>query len=59
MMYITEQYVPVHKGTYYKDEAKIKQYHRLFDEVWESDTITHPNSSQCNTPVELSSLLIS
>lgn len=57
MMYITEQYVPVHKGTYYKDETKIKQYHRLFDEVWKSDTITHPNSSQCKTSVDLSSLI--
>ncbi len=57
MLYITEQYVPIHKGTYYKDETKVKHYHRLFDEVWDSDAITQPNPSDGKTKVELSSLI--
>lgn len=57
MLYIAEQYVPTHKGTYYKDETKVKHYHRLFDEVWDSDAITRPNPSTCTNKVELSSLI--
>lgn len=57
MLYVTEQYVPVHKGTYYKDELKIKHYHRLFDEVWESDAITLSNPSNCTDRVPLTSLI--
>lgn len=57
MLYITEQYTPTHKGTYYKDETLIKHYHRLFDEVWESDAITHQNPSNSKDPVALSALI--
>lgn len=57
MLYIAEQYVPIHKGTYYKEENRIRHYTRLFDEVWESDTITHQNPSTNTTPVELAELI--
>jgi len=57
MLYITEQYTPTHKGTYYKEETLIKHYHRLFDEVWESDAITHQNPSTSQDPIELSLLI--
>lgn len=57
MLFITEQYTPSHKGTYFKDETKVKHYHRLFDEVWGSDSITYPNPSQNTTSVPLSSLI--
>lgn len=56
MLYVTEQYVP-HKGTYYKDETKIRQYHLLFDEVWTSDVITRPNPSSNNTEIALTELI--
>lgn len=59
MLYITEQYTPTHKGTYYKDENLIRHYHRLFDEVWESDAITHQNPSNSQDPIELSMLITS
>lgn len=57
MLYITEQYLPVHKGTYYKEETKIKHYTRLFDEVWDSDFITVPNPSSNMDVIDLSSLI--
>ena len=57
MLFITEQYIPTHKGTYYKDETKVKHYHRLFDEVWNSDAITRPNPSNCTSKIDLSDLI--
>lgn len=57
MLYITEQYVPVHKGTYYKDETKIKHYQCLFDEVWYSDSIAFQNPSTNKNSVELTELI--
>ncbi len=56
MLYVTEQYVP-HKGTYYKDETKIRQYHLLFDEVWTSDVITRPNPSSNSKSITLTELI--
>lgn len=56
MLYVTEQYVPP-KGTYYKDETKIRQYHLLFDEVWTSDVITQPNPSSNCIEIALTELI--
>jgi hypothetical protein len=53
MLFVTEQYAPVHKGTYYKDESKIHHYARLFDETWNSDFITKANPSSNTTLVAL------
>lgn len=57
MLFITEQYTPSHKGTYFKDETKVRHYHRLFDEVWGYDSITYSNPSKNTSPITLSSLI--
>lgn len=57
MLYITEQYLPIHKGTYYKDETRVRHYTRLFDEVWNSDVITKANPSNNTTHVELAEII--
>lgn len=56
MLYVTEQYIP-HKGTYYKDEAKVRLYHLLFDEVWTSDVITRQNPSSNEEKIALKDLI--
>ena len=57
MLFVAEQYTPIHKGTYYKDENKIRLYTRLFDEIWKSDILAKPNSSHCKELVKISDLV--
>lgn len=57
MLYIAEQYTPIHKGTYYKDETKVRHYTRLFDEVWNSDAITKANPSKNTAHVDLADVI--
>lgn len=57
MLFVSEQYVPTHKGTYYKDENRIRLYMCLFDEIWNSDFLAVPNISQCKSVVSVSDLL--
>ena len=57
MLYITEQYLPIHKRTYYKDETRVRHYTRLFDEVWNSDVITKSNPSNNTTHVGLAEII--
>lgn len=55
--FVSYCYLPIHKGTYYKDETRVRHYTRLFDEVWNSDVITKANPSNNTTHVELAEII--
>jgi len=57
MLFVTEQYVPIHKGTYYKDTNRIRLYTRLFDEIWKSDILALKNTNTNTTPVKIADLV--
>jgi len=57
MLFVTEQYVPIHKGTYYKDVNRIRLYSKLFDEIWGSDILARSNPSQNGQRLKVADLI--
>jgi len=57
MLFVTEQYTPIHKGTYYKDSNRLRLYIKLFDEIWNSDVLVRQNTSINNTPIKIAELM--
>lgn len=57
MLFVAEQYIPIHKGTYYKDANRIKLYTQLFDEIWKSDILADNNTSTNATAIKVSDLI--
>lgn len=57
MLFVAEQYLPIHKGTYYKDENRIRLYTRLFDEIWKSDILAESNNSNNQKPIKIADLI--
>jgi len=58
MLYITEQTEPEHVGYYYKDVKMVRKFTKLFDEMWESESISASiDNIQTEKGIELTQLL--
>jgi len=57
MLFVAEQYIPIHKGSYYKDTNRIRLYTQLFDEIWKSDILADNNTSTNTTAIKVADLI--
>jgi len=55
-LYINEQYDPEIKGTFTKDTNKIERYYKLFETMWNLDSVTIENPSKEREELSLSDL---
>jgi hypothetical protein len=56
LLFITSQYEPVTMGVFIKEEKQIDKYIRLFDTIWDSQSITKKNPSQNRKCITLQEL---
>ncbi|MBN4062513.1 hypothetical protein JYU20_04870 [Bacteroidales bacterium AH-315-I05] len=56
LLYINEQYEPIIKGTFTKDESTIELYRKLFNTMWSLDAVTQENPSTNATKISFKEL---
>ncbi|MHB1157523.1 MAG: hypothetical protein ACYC26_11895 [Phycisphaerales bacterium] len=52
MLFVTETVEPQHEGTYTKDRERVALYAALFDQLWNSENITHDNPAEQSSRID-------